>query len=243
MIHPTRPYGVVIGTVILTLLILFSLLMGGAQGASPATCQELIADGGFEAGGAAWTQYSVQGHALVSDYYPRTGRLGAYLAGANNADDRLSQALSLPAGATAITLQLWWALTTDEAGTAYDTLTVALLRPDGSTLATLATVDSSATVGQWDELTFDLTGYAGQNVILRLAARTDEQDSTDFFVDDVSVTACGGASTATPTVTRTPTATITPTRTPTATHTPVTSTPTATPGKLRHRNYLPRIVR
>lgn len=242
MMHPIRVDGVVVSTVILALLILFSLLTGGVQGAEPAACQALIADGGFEAGGAAWTQTSVQGHVLISDYYPRTGRLGAYLAGANNADDRLSQTLSLPAGATSITLQMWWALTTDEAGAAYDTLAVALLRPDGSILATLATLDSSATVGQWDELSFDLTGYTGQNVTLRLVGRTDEQDATDFFVDDVNVTACG-ANTLTPTATRTPTRTPTATVTPTATHAPVTSTPTATPGKLYHRSYLPAVVR
>ncbi|MCX6031420.1 MAG: hypothetical protein NT169_19245 [Chloroflexi bacterium] len=228
MYRPHRSYDIAISTAILAILLLLSLLTGRADGAYPTGCADLVSDGGFEAGGASWTQYSAGGFNLISNFYPHSGQLGAYLGGANNADDRLSQAISLPSGAVSITLRLWWAMTTTDVGGGLDTLTVSLLRPDGSTLATLATLDDSATVNQWDELAFDLTAYAGQNVILRLTGHTDTQYPTDFYVDDVSLIACAGSSplTATPTVTRTP-----------------TPTPTVTPWKVRHKSYLPQIVR
>jgi hypothetical protein len=232
MYRPHRSYGIAISTAILALLLLLSLLAGRADGARPTGCAEQLSDGGFEAGGVGWTQYSAGGFNLVSNFYPHSGRLGIYLAGANNADDRLSQAITLPSGAFSITLRLWWAMTTTDVGSGFDTLTVALLRPDGSILATLARLDDSAAVNQWDELVFDLAAYAGQNVTLRLAARTDNQYPTDFYVDDVSLAACGGSST--PTVTRT--------ATPTASRT-VTPTETATPWKVYRKSYLPQIVR
>jgi hypothetical protein len=201
-------------------------LVGRADSAYPAGCTELINNGGFEAGSTGWVQYSAGGFNLISDFYPHTGRLGAYLGGANNADDRLSQPVVLPAGAISITLRLWWAMTTAEAGGVFDTLTISLLHGDGTPLATLATPDNSAAVNQWDELVFDLTAYAGQSVILSLAAVTDSQYPTDFYVDDVSITACSGAGTPSPTPS------------PSA-----TASPTGTPGKVYRKSYLPQVIK
>ena len=196
--------------------------------AAAASCIELLRNGSFEAGGPDWQQYSAQAYELISDFNPRTGRLGAYLAGVNNASDRISQQVALPPAPTALTLDAWWYLATAETAGSFDTLTVALLRADGAWLATLVTVDNTAPVGLWDELIFDLTPYAGQTVIIRFEAHTDANNISDFYLDDVSLMACAAEVT--------PTATATPTRTATATGTPVssptvtaTSTPTATP--------------
>lgn len=216
--------------------------------AAGASCIELLRNGGFEAGGQDWQQFSAQAYELISDFNPRTDRLGAYLAGVNNASDRISQQVALPPAPTALTLDAWWYLATAETAGSFDTMTVSLLRADGAWLATLVTVDNTAPVGLWDELTFDLTPYAGQTVIIQFEAHTDANNISDFYLDDISLIACTTAvtPTATTTPTRTatatgtsvssPTATNTSTATPTASRTPTgsptataTSTPTATP--------------
>jgi len=154
-----------------------------------AACVQLIRNGGFEEGASGWDAYSAQGYDLISNFNPHTGSLGAFLGGANDADDRLSQALTLPVDTT-LTLNSWWYLATAETAGTFDTLTIALTAADGTLLATLATLDNTATAGQWAELTVDLTAYAGQSVVLRYAARTDQDLVSEFYLDDISVWAC-----------------------------------------------------
>ena len=155
-----------------------------------ASCSELVVNGGFETGSQGWTQVSAGGYDLISDFNPFTGIWGVYLGGIDDADDRLSQAMALPAGATSITLQAWWSIATSETGGAFDWMTLSLLRPDGSLLSELVRVDDSAEPNVWDEAVVDLTPFAGQEVILQGHARTDGSNPTDFYVDDVSITAC-----------------------------------------------------
>jgi hypothetical protein len=170
-----------------------SALGARAVEAVPAGCTELLLNGGFESGGLGWAQYSAQGSELVSDFNPRTGSLGAYLGGLNNADDRLSQEVALPLSASSISLHAWWYLDTAETAGTFDTMTVSLLRPDGTVLTSLLTVDNTAPAGVWDEILLDLTGYAGQTVHVQLAARTDADNISDFYLDDVSLVACSGS--------------------------------------------------
>ncbi|MBM4460403.1 MAG: hypothetical protein FJ011_22015 [Chloroflexi bacterium] len=108
-------------------------------------------------------------------------------------------------------------------------MTVSLLTADGAAIVDLLTVDNTATVGVWDHITLDLGAYAGQTVAIQFAARTDANNISDFYLDDVSVLACpsGTAPTASPTATPSPTATRSPTASPTATAS-ATPTPTAT---------------
>ncbi|HSN75684.1 MAG TPA: hypothetical protein VL334_11455 [Anaerolineae bacterium] len=155
-----------------------------------ATCQELLINGNFEAGSAGWTQSSAGGYDLISQFNPRTGRWGAYLAGANNADDRLSQPVLLPQDAVTITLRLWWSLESEEPPVPADTLTLSLLQPNGVLLVDLWQVDNTVTLGIWDEIVIDLKAYAGQSVVVRFQALSGSFDLTDFYLDDVSVTVC-----------------------------------------------------
>ena len=161
-----------------------------AYGAVPAGCTELVQDGGFEGGGLVWQQSSAGDYDLISDYNPRTGELGAYLAGIDNADDRLSQQVVLPAGAS--TLRAWWSMATSEDDAeAFDKMTVSLRRPDGSLVADLVTLDNTDPAYAWEEIAINLTPYAGQTVILQFAATTDGTNITDFYLDDISVVVCG----------------------------------------------------
>jgi hypothetical protein len=220
------------GLVVLSLIVLScagSLLSAYAHGPALSDCTELAQNGGFEAGNAGWQQFSAQGYELISDFNPRGGVLSAYLAGVNDADDRLRQTITLPGDMLTVTLEAWWFLATAETGGAFDTMTVSLLTADGAAIVDLLTVDNTAAVGVWDRIALDLSAYAGQTVAIQFAARTDANNISDFYLDDVSVLACpsGTAPTASPTATPPPTATQSPTTSPTATVS-ATPTPTAT---------------
>ncbi len=196
---------ILLGCSLLGFALTVSLLSPRGSDAAAAGCVELLRDAGFEAGGQGWVQYSAQGYELISDFNPRTGRLGAYLAGVNNADDRISQQVALPPTTTALTLDAWWYLATAETAGVFDTMTVSLLRTDGAVLATLVTVNNTAPVGVWDELVFDLTSYAGQTVGIQFEAHTDANNISDFYLDDVSLVSCAADVTPTPTATPTQT--------------------------------------
>ena len=159
---------------------------GLTQGAAPVVCNGLISDGCFEDRGLGWTERSAHGHALISNFNPHTGKWGAFLGGANNADDVLSQQIDLPSDKI-ITALAWWASATEEPGIGFDRMTLSVLRPDGELLRDLWTVDSSAAVNQWDLAEVDLTQYAGQTVRLRFRATTNGSSPTDFYVDDISI--------------------------------------------------------
>jgi uncharacterized protein (DUF736 family) len=163
---------------------------GASLSGSGSACDERIANGGFEEGGAGWSQVSARGNDLISDFRPHFGIWGAYLGGVNDADDKLTQQITLPAAAVSITLTAWWAIATEEEGVGFDRMTVSLLKPDHTLLANLLSVDSSATVNVWEQAELDLTDYRGQTVILQFHAATDASNLTDFYVDDVSLAVC-----------------------------------------------------
>lgn len=171
----------------------------GVEHATPAGaaagCRELVVNGGFEQVGQSWTQApNPPGRALVTNFYRKSGQYAADLGGVNSATDRLTQAIVLPADVNEITLALWWALHTEEAGTgaAFDRLSVELYQPDGTTrVATLLTVDNTtAESWVWNRASSNLTPYRGQSLLLRFTASTDDSKPTRFFVDDVSVQGC-----------------------------------------------------
>ena len=62
--------------------------------------------------------------------------------------------------------------TTETAGV-FDSMTISLLRPDESRIVDLATVDNTAEAHVWQEMVFDLSPYAGQTVVLYVAALSD----------------------------------------------------------------------
>jgi hypothetical protein len=163
---------------------------GAAQSTVPVVCTELITNGGFEAQSAGWVQSSAGGYNLISTFYPHTGSWGAYLGGANNSDDRLSQQIIVPPNVISVSLTAWWAIATEESGAGFDWLTLSLLEPNSALLQDVFTVDSSATGNQWDQAEANLTQYAGQTIVLRFQTTTNASSPTDFYVDDISVIAC-----------------------------------------------------
>jgi hypothetical protein len=162
----------------------------GPQAAN--ACVEKIVNGGFEAGSTGWEATTNGSFALIGPALPRTGGLGAILGARNNADDRLEQTISLPAGQNA-TLRFWWQMLTEEPDHWWDKLEVTV-KPAGSTESIrLARITDGDLQGQWQQVVISLNAYAGQTIELSFRADTDANEPTEFYVDDVSVQACNAA--------------------------------------------------
>ena len=211
------------------------------------TCSEQVANGGFEVD-ADWTMPTTASTARYSYTYAHGGQRSVKIGlvplpstiapfsfqqeksmlgeiapmGASYSSSY--QTISLPGGSESITLDFWYLPGTED--TSGDFQRVALLKP-----GTYSMVKELMRVleddGVWKHASFDLTQYAGRNLVLYFNVYNDSTGATGrtwMYVDDVHVTACGpGAATETPVPTPTATSTATPTPT-----TEPTATPTAT---------------
>jgi plastocyanin len=222
-----------IPTTLAFFLAAFSVVAAFGQNASayapsaPAACSERLVNGGFESGTTGWQVKTDGPGPVVTGAQPHTGAASAALGGRNSGQDELEQETSLPAGQAA-TFRFWWRMTTQEPTHPFDTLEVVVKRSGGQETL-LTTITDGSIAGSWQQSMFDLSAYAGQSVKIKFTARTSDARPTTFYVDDVSLQSCSGA-TDTPTVTASPSATGTVTTTPTGSVTPDPSgTPTVTP--------------
>lgn len=177
-------------------LLVLGLLAGvllPAQSVRAAACQELVADSGFESG-AGWQTVATGSYSLFSNFLARSGTQAAHLAGVNSAADSAVTSLALPAN-QAIALSFWWQVQTEESAGGYDALSLLLTDSQGKPLYAVAGLTDLNAVSTWQQTQVDLSAFAGQTVQLRLAAKTDGSLVTDFFIDDLSVTACAATTT------------------------------------------------
>ena len=175
-----------------TCLALLLFLLPGASTiahAQASSCTELVADSSFE-NGQGWTINSHGNYSVLSDVQAHTGTQSAYLAGMDNANDLLSATLVLPAAQQAVSLSFWWKVNSEDARDANDKLSVRVADGAGKVRQTLLTLGSDRASNRWHQSNFDLSKFAGQTIQLQFAAKTDETSITDFFIDDVDVTAC-----------------------------------------------------
>lgn len=175
---------------VLALVMLLALpgLFLVAPAARADLCSNALPNGGFE-NPDGWAVQSAGSYAVISDFWARSGQYSAYLAGVDNASDRLTATVSLPQ-VDSITLSFWWLMQTEESGTGSDGLTVQVADTNGNPLQVLATVSDASVSGVWQQASADLTAYAGQTVQIQFLAQTDDTLSTDFYVDDVEASAC-----------------------------------------------------
>ena len=179
---------------LMAFLVLALLMTGIVAAPAPvlaAGCTEVLTNGGLESA-AGWTLDSSLGYDLLSPYLAHTGNHAAYLGGADKATDRLSTTLTLP-GDNSIMLRFWWQMRTQDLGLGNDGLSVLITDQAGVPLRLLFTITDANSVGTWQQVGMDLSAFAGQTVQLQFLAQTDSALVTDFFVDDVSVTACSTA--------------------------------------------------
>jgi hypothetical protein len=177
---------------LLALAALVIASLGSLTVAQSANCVSLVADGGFE-NGAGWQTATSGSYALLSDFQARSGVQAAHLAGVDSANDQLSVALNLPADKPNVTLNFWWYVASEEVSGEYDGMTVLAADATGAPLRSLLTLGSGSAAAQWQQSSLDLSEFSGQSIQLKFVAQADSSLVSDFFVDDVAVTACGAA--------------------------------------------------
>lgn len=144
-----------------------------------------ITNGGFEDGTSPWQQSSAGGYQLIDTYLPRTGSYSAWLGGYNNANDAISQTVTIPSNGT---LTYWWYLSSSEGtSTAYDYFRVRLYNTSGGLVATVKTRSNKDARGAWYQDSISLASYAGQSLRIEFSVTTDFSLTTSFFVDDVNL--------------------------------------------------------
>ncbi|MGC8781229.1 MAG: hypothetical protein ACP5UQ_10225 [Anaerolineae bacterium] len=194
-----------------------------------APCTELIQNGGFESD-AGWLLGPTPQTPEYVTYARHGGNRALLLGVASGLSPRsyssARQTITIPATAATVTLSFWFYARLDSAGGDY--MELALLTPGGAVLDRpwRSQNDSRA----WNRLSFDLSRWRGRTLQIYFNVYNDGRDGTaGMFLDDVSLTACPGATaTATLPTPTAPAATATPTRTPTPTAPAATATATPT---------------
>jgi aminopeptidase S len=160
---------------------------------------QLLANPGFDAGPTAWTQTTLSSSTIIthdSALMSIKGQTPSYLAwlgGYSNAQDDLFQMVTVPAGATAITLTFYYAIATQEVTSgAFDVLDVYTYDPAAARFTPVASFNDNMPVGTWTRFTVSLPlSLAGHTIQFGFRATTDVNKNTNFFVDSVSLDVTG----------------------------------------------------
>lgn len=174
--------------VFFVLLACFTLGFNQPIEANSNACLNLLTDNGLE-DIAIWQAKSNDDFPLFSTLLTHSGTHAAYLAGRNNAVDRLATTFELPATNT-VTLSFWWQLQSQEEERFDDKLAILIVDGQGHLLQQVSELSGRDHSNQWQQRRLDLSKWAGQTIGLQLLAQTNGELVTDFFVDDIAVIAC-----------------------------------------------------
>jgi hypothetical protein len=162
------------------------------NGTSPVVSTSLQ-NGDFEQGRTIWSEMGSQ--IIYND--PARSRGGywfAWLGGYDNANDVLTQTITLPSAAATIGVRYGYRVETSEVSTsiAYDTLTLNIRTSGGQLIGAIQPISNLNASSSW-QLTslFDLSAYKGQAIQLQFVGTTDASANTNFFVDDVELVVGG----------------------------------------------------
>jgi hypothetical protein len=147
----------------------------------------LIVNGGFENGSANWSESSSGGYEIVDATRPHSGSYSAYMCDYNNCSDSIYQTVSIPSNVSSATLTYYWYMSTTESSHPYDYLYVRIRNTNGSTLATLQTLNDGSHANTWTSASYDVSAYKGQTVQIAFVGTNDYTNPTAFFVDDVAL--------------------------------------------------------
>ncbi|WP_268807420.1 S8 family peptidase [Kytococcus aerolatus] len=144
-----------------------------------------IVNGDFEDGSQGW---SGDTWAISSFGYPAAGGYSKlWLGGAGYTSQvKVQQALTIPAGSTALDFEL--GVDTDEwtSYSAHDTMEVRLLDASGNELETLGTWSNLDSSRGYETQSLDISDHAGQQVVVEFASSENSGNQTSFLVDDVA---------------------------------------------------------
>lgn len=156
--------------------------MGLLSDAVPPPPGNLLANPGFEAGGASWS--SNYADTFESGAGAHSGAGYAALNGwGQQTTYTLDQSVSIPSGAGSASLSFYLEVLSNEGTSfAYDTLKVQVI--DGSTTTTLAAFSNRDKGSAYSLTTLGLGAFAGRTVTLRFLGSEDYSLATVFRIDD-----------------------------------------------------------
>ena len=147
----------------------------------------LLTNSDFESGPTGWTAtFGVISTDASEPAHSGSGK--AWLGGFGTAHtDRLSQDVTLPASANAVSLSFFLHIDTEENNTqSLDKLRIRVRDASGH-LKTLATYSNQNAAPGYVLRSFDLTAYKGQAIRLEFEAKEDDGSVTSFVIDDVVI--------------------------------------------------------
>ncbi len=144
-----------------------------------------IQNGGFETG--SWYPWATSGASAAISTTAHTGGYSAMLGATTptNGDSSIRQTLTVPQNGGSLTFS-YKNVCPDTV--TYDWFQVQIQSPSGAALATVVGNTCSNT-SVWSPVAFDMTAYAGQNVVLVMTNHDDNYagDPTYTLVDDISL--------------------------------------------------------
>ncbi len=163
---------------------------------SPTPPALIIQNGGFENGQAPWQKSSSGGYQIIQNLNAHSGANSAYLCGYPGCIDRISQTFSVPTNYTKLTVTYWWYSDTNKnTRQCLDNFNSRLQTTSGQLIANLQSSCNTNVTNNWVVETFDisrsLASFKGKQVVLFFQGTNvnNQYQPTDFFVDDVVITA------------------------------------------------------
>jgi len=162
---------------------------------------QLLANGGFDAANSTvWSESTASASTIITNESALTTLRGAHpanlawLAGYPNAQDDLSQMVTIPAGASAITLSFYYVIQTQETTAAVaDTMDVYTYDAGMMKFTPVASFNDNMPTPSWTRFSISLpVSLAGRTIKIGFQSMTDNAKTTNFFVDSVAldVVAC-----------------------------------------------------
>jgi len=160
---------------------------------------QLLMNAAFDAGHVGWSETTASASTVITNdsdlmsVKSQTPSFLAWLGGYNNAQDELSQVVTIPAGASSITLSFYYIIQTMENSPGiYDTMQVYTSDPASAKYTAVATFNDNMPTSIWTRFSVALpTSLAGQTFEIGFQATTDGSKYTNFFVDSVSLDVVG----------------------------------------------------
>jgi hypothetical protein len=160
---------------------------------------QLLQNPNFDQGAVSWTQLGgLPGYPLITTLagLPLVAHTGQYVlweGGYDDAEDDAYQTLTIPTGATAITLSFYYLIQTEEIGYAYDGMAAYISDAGTNILNPLVELTNLDQTTAWTKVTVQVPlTWAGRSVEVGFLTVGDGYYVTSFFVDTVSLnaTAC-----------------------------------------------------
>jgi hypothetical protein len=167
------------------------LFAGGAESS------DVLTNGNFDSNpvGIGWTQSGAFDPPIIgpsgvvsAQSAPNVAQLGGVIA----SNHELYQTVTIPPGATSLTLTGYYQIRTDESGTTtvYDDMRIQLRTTANVVLQTLVTWSNLNPTSVWTPITLPAaTSHAGETIRLYISASNDSEAPTTFFLDTLTLEA------------------------------------------------------